>query len=270
LLRRNARREWYGPFVAMKDERRHDSSRDLLEEIEDGWATPAAPHVRANVPRATGANPASAVAPKIGRATLLGGLTGTPAGSGSPAPPSEPFAPARSAPPAAVDDDEGSIGRASDPDLAALDERWLDDFPDDDDEDVEEPALPDERLDPEAFARAKKERDERAAKRRDKKRARAEAKRARTKARAEAARQKQKSKKSRPAAPAKARAEPESELVATAADVESGTPTPSRPPTKKAAHVARQRASTMASIRLLAIVLGVLLALAALAAVLTR
>jgi hypothetical protein len=248
----------------MNDERRHDSSRDLLEEIEDGWATPAAPHVRTNVPRATGANPLRPGAPKFGRGTLLGGLTGSASESTSPSPPSEPFARARSAPPVAAPE--------SDPDLAALDEQWPDDL-DDDDDDVDEPELPDERLDPEAFARAKKERDERAAKRRDKKRSKAEAKRARAKARADAARQKQKAKKNRPGAPPKPKAPADDEsdpreLAATSSASDRPARARSVPP--KPERSARRGPSTMASIRLLAIVLGVLLALAALVSILTR
>lgn len=209
---------------------RQDSSRDLLEELEEGWGPPPPP--RAAV-RTTTAD-------------------------------------------ASTDDV---------PDLASLDEGWLDDlFPDDDDDDDElEPELPDERLDPEAFALAKKAREERAARKKEKKRARAEAKRARQKIRVAAMRQKQKkkTKKTRPNSPAfrhtpapprndvrndkghpkyaetddDAHAEHVRELADAKAPASKAAPKASRAP--------RHAPSTVASVKLLAIVLATLLVLAA-------
>jgi hypothetical protein len=213
---------------------RQDSSRDLLEELEDGWATPPAPTAPAAAPRAA----------------------------------------ARPAP---------------DEDLEALDEGWLDDlFPGEEDEaDEEEEAdepeaeLPDERLDPAAFAAAKKARDERAALKKERKRAKAEAKRARQKARAAAIRQKQKTKKSRAGAarsPESGRVLPSDVSVAATPDgaadaanadaAENVVAEPKGRGARSAAPV--RRASTMASIKLLAIVLAVLLALAAFAAAIIK
>ena len=152
----------------MVERSRQDSTRNLLEELEDGWATPSSSRM------------------PVAEATKT-------------AAPATPIA----------EEDDGRLPAPSTPDVDALDEGWLDDlFPgeggenddeDDEDDDEPEPALPDERLDPEAFALAKKAREERAALKKEKKRAKAETKRARQKARAAAIRQKQKSKKARPA-----------------------------------------------------------------------
>lgn len=248
----------------MVERSRHDSSRDLLEELEDGWA----------------ASPPPAVARPV---------AGVPRPSTAPLP-----APAVASPAVttALAEDEEEDERGSAPDLAALDEGWLDDlFPaeddgDDEEEDEgEEPELPDEQLDPEAFALAKKARDERAAKKREKKRAKAEAKRARQKARAAAMRQKQKSKKGRPPTPPrrdelKKRAEPTSRSLKPTSDDEAGSDAEaerdlapaalpvSRP--KKTSSTTRRAPSRMASVKLLAIVLATLLALAAAVAAILR
>jgi hypothetical protein len=227
----------------MVERSRHDSTRDLLEELEDGWATPAMPPARVH---------ADAGAQARGDVR-------------APAP--------------------------SNPDLDALDEGWLDDlFPgeeadddDDDDDDEPEPELPDERLDPEAFALAKKAREERAAKKKEKKRAKAEAKRARQKARAAAMRQKQKAKKGRPATPPRrdpraaakdtreqARSSDRNVADESVADApQQGDETdevaglPASATRAKSSAVARSaQPSTLASVKLLAIVLAILLALA--------
>ena len=92
-----------------------------------------------------------------------------------------------------------------------LDSGWGDTDEDDDDEEEDdeanEPELPDERLDPVAYAEAKKARDERIEARRERRRAKAEAKKARRKARAEAQKSKQKGKqRRRKRPPQKARA----------------------------------------------------------------
>jgi hypothetical protein len=207
---------------------RQDSSRDLLEELEDGWAA---------------------------------------------------------SPPGRGDADKAPLPVAADsvPDVNELDEGWLDQlFPeeeDDEEEEEPEPELPDERADPVAFAAAKKARDERMAARKDKKKQKLEAKRARQRAKAATMRQKQKgkSKKSRaPAPPSSKREEkkaarsraptpptPEAEDV-----IEEATAPKPLPKSKSAA--ATRKPNTMQSIRLLAIVLAVLLALAAAVAIIAK
>src|SRR5690348_4873533 len=111
----------------MVERQPRDSSRDLLEELEDGWATPPAPG-------------ASSVKAESAR-------------------PSE-----------ETRESDKDKDHDDKDDVDALDEGWLDEFfpENDDDEDdepeEEEPELPDERLDPQAFALAKKAREERAAK----------------------------------------------------------------------------------------------------------
>lgn len=107
-----------------------------------------------------------------------------------------------------------ATGRVSTPDLAEVDSAWEDDDEADEPEEAEEP-LPDERLDPVAYAAAKKAREEREAARRERRKARADAKRQKQKGRAELARQKQKGKqKKKPGArptPAELAAEAERE-----------------------------------------------------------
>lgn len=198
-----------------------DSSRDLLEELEDGWGTPRPP-------------------------------------------PAEPFAKSASAAPA---------DRGSNPNLDELDEGWLDDLfpgeeePDEEEDEEPEPELPDERIDPVAYAAAKAARDERAAKKKEKRRAKAESKRARQKARAAAMRQKQKSKKARASAPR--REEPKKRAPATPssdramADESDDLETAAAVVAKQKTSPTHSAPSTMGSIKLLAIVLVVLLAVAA-------
>jgi len=175
-----------------------------------------------------------------------------------------------------------------------IDDGWLDElFPDgeeEDDEDEEEeepePELPDERLDPVAYAAAKKEREERAARRKEKKRQKAEAKRARRKARVLELRQNQKKQKGRkpkppkPARPAKEAAKarssaknvtmedaPEDDVAASDDEALSA-----RAPKSKTATKAKKGVDprTLSSIKLLAIVLVVLLAAAAFAAAIMK
>jgi hypothetical protein len=228
----------------MVERQRQDSSRDLLEELEDGWAAP----------------------PPLAPSSVL---------AREPSP--------------------------SSPDVEALDKGWLDDlFPSDEDgdeddpaeeeeeEDEPEPELPDERLDPEAFALAKKAREERAAKKKEKKRAKLEAKRTRQKARAAASRQKQKPKKSRSSGRASERTPPlpraaqknghartsnggRSHDAPSMDDEPSEIAIPGVAPVKPHPKtVPAKRASTLASSKLLAIVLGVLLSLAALVAAIVK
>lgn len=214
-----------------------DDSHSLLDELEGGWATPTSSR-----------------------------MTVTEATEG-----------AASAVPIA-EEGAGALAAPSTPDVDALDEGWLDDlFPEDDEDDEPEP-LPDARLDPEAFARARKAREERAARKKEKKRAKAETKRARQKARASATRQKQKSKKLRPAsanaapAPTKTTARRERHEPAApstvdgAADVDVTKRTTSKRHAKSSIRQGRSAPSTMASVKLLALVLAILLALAAAAA----
>jgi hypothetical protein len=88
------------------------------------------------------------------------------------------------------------------PSMDELDSGWEGDEEEEEEEEEEEPEpeLPDEKLDPVAYAAAKKARDERMEARRERKRVKAEAKKARRKARIDAAKVKQKgkSKKARP------------------------------------------------------------------------
>ena len=102
-----------------------------------------------------------------------------------------------------------------------LDSGWEgDDGQNDDDDDDEpeesEPELPDEKLDPVAYAAAAKARDERIEARRERKRVKLEAKKARRKARIDAARGKQKG-KTRKARPVQATPAPSAKKLAKAA-----------------------------------------------------
>ena len=95
------------------------------------------------------------------------------------------------------------------PSMAELDSGWGEDEDDDADEEPDaglETELPDEKLDPLAYAAARKAREERSEARRERKRSRADGNKARRKARVDAARAKQKGKtrKARPAAAAQA------------------------------------------------------------------
>lgn len=143
-----------------------DSSRNLLDKIEGDWDSPRPPRAAAT------AVPASVQAAlDAAAARLVDSLD---------------------PPPVSV------------PTMEDLDSGWDEDDEDDEEEEDEtEPELPDERLDPVAYAEAKKARDERVEARRQKRRAKADAKKARRKARLEAQRSKQKGKqkKARPAPP---------------------------------------------------------------------
>jgi len=88
------------------------------------------------------------------------------------------------------------------PSLQAVDSGW-DDEEEEEEEDEPEPELPDERLDPVAYAAAKAAQAERIEARRERKRAKDAAKKARRKARAEEIKSKQKgkSRKTRPPTP---------------------------------------------------------------------
>ena len=235
----------------MADRPRQDSSRDLLEELEDGWAT-------------TPSNSAVAVAP--------------------------------------------TAERGSTPNVNELDEGWLDQlFPEegdeeDEDDHEEDEELPDERLDPVAFAAAKKAQAERIAVKKERKRVKLEAKRTRQRAKAEALRQKQKGKAKRKPLPTPASSrgkekkdarkkarEDEIEREALAAEAHEAIAEVA-PKSRKPSEASRMGAvgglpklkrravsekakaspSTMQSVKLLAIVLAVLLAIAAAVAVLAK
>jgi hypothetical protein len=176
--------------------------------------------------------------------------------------------------------DEGD--RTSTPDLAAVDEGWLDDlFPEaeepDDEEEEPEHELPDERLDPAAYAEAKKARDELAAARRDKKKAKLEAKRARQRTRAAEARAKQRGKskgrarpKPKPEPKNARKAAPNLDTVPAADEVETDEPAgvPARKKAGSGAAPARRGIATQW--KLLALAIAIFIAAAALAAALAR
>lgn len=163
-LRENCREDAVPLRAAMADEKR-DSTQALLEDIEGGWASPSSARLRAGAPptAATEQDPAR----DDGGASVV---DGTP---------------------------------ISTPTLDSLEAGWIDELFDEDEEDEDdepdapEPDLPDEAVDPEAYAAAKKAREEREQARRQKRKAKAEEKRARRKARAQAAQQQQKQKKKR-------------------------------------------------------------------------
>jgi cobalamin biosynthesis Mg chelatase CobN len=105
------------------------------------------------------------------------------------------------------------VGSLEPPPLEELDSGWGDseDEADDTDDadDANEPALPDEQLDPVAYAEAKKARDERVEARKERRRAKVEAKKARQKARALAQKSKQKGKQRKARPPQQKAARPE-------------------------------------------------------------
>lgn len=103
------------------------------------------------------------------------------------------------------------------PAMAELDSGWGDDDEDEEEEDEPEPELPDERLDPVAYAAAKKARDERIEAKRARRRAKAETKKARRKARSDAQKQKQKGKTKKGRSPQKSAQPPKAERRAAAA-----------------------------------------------------
>jgi colicin import membrane protein len=110
-----------------------------------------------------------------------------------------------------------SLAPASGPDVDDLDSGWGEEDEEEEEEEEVEPELPDERLDPVAYAAAKKARDERIEARKQRRRVKIEAKKARRKARADAARGKQKAKAKKPSnAEAKARAKAEAKANAKA------------------------------------------------------
>jgi hypothetical protein len=155
---------------------------------------------------------------------------------------------------ASVDESWGTpppLAPISSPDIASLDAGWADDEADDV---VEEP-LPDEHLDPVAYAKAKREREQRAAARREKRRMKSTAKREKQRARDAAAREKQKAKKPRSSRPdaAETRA-PRAEDVADVDEAEEKVSLPA------------PRTSITTNTRMLAIAVAIFLAAAAIVA----
>lgn len=156
---------------AEMDEAKRDARRKLLAEIESSWDSPRPGAV--------------AVKPELPAPEMQAALD------------------------AAADRLVESLNPppVSAPALDDLDSGWAEDEDTDDDEDDEpEAELPDERLDPVAYAAAKKALEERVDARRERRRLKAEAKKGRRKARADAAKGKQKI-KSRKARPSVAMAE---------------------------------------------------------------
>ena len=107
------------------------------------------------------------------------------------------------------------------PSMDDLDSGWGAELDDEDDEDDEEqpesePELPDEKLDPVAYAAAKKARDDRAIALRERRRVKAEAKKVRRKARLDAQKSKQKAKTKKARPPAVARSAKEQKAAARA------------------------------------------------------
>lgn len=236
-------------------EDKHESTRDLLDDLEGGWESPRPAKV------------AAAPAGEKDEASLHAELD------------------------AAVDRlfDTLDPPPLSDVDLASLDSGWSEDDDEDEEEEEEpEPELPDEAIDPVAYAAAKKAREERAEARRQKRRAKLDAKKAKRRARALAAQQKQKSKKPRSGGPsprereralAKARLAsrdaraPSADADAKDADVVDEAPAsdavPSRRPTprKRAAETPDARAIPW---RLIVLLVVIVVAAAGLAAMLSR
>ncbi|MEO9233441.1 MAG: hypothetical protein ABI421_08925 [Polyangiaceae bacterium] len=145
-----------------------------------------------------------------------------------------------------------SSAGVSDPNLDALDSSW----DEEEEEEEPEPELPDERLDPVAYAAAKLAREERAQARRERRRAKDAAKKARQKARAIEAKRKQKGKSKKPRVSAAPR--PSTKVERTRAKVvtaESETPSTPPPSKKREAIAAKKSAFSRTNMWVLAVVL---------------
>ena len=153
------------------DEAKRDARRKLLAEIESSWDSPK--------PGAVTASPLQPPTPEMQAA--LDAAAHRLVDSLDP-------------PPISV------------PGMDELDSGWEEEDEDDDEPEESEPELPDERLDPVAYAAAKQARDQRIEGRRERKRVKAEAKKLRRRARAEAAKVKQKGKTKTARPPAVAQA----------------------------------------------------------------
>jgi hypothetical protein len=125
----------------------------------------------------------------------------------------------------------------ADPNLDALDSSW-----DEEEEEEPEPDLPDERLDPVAYAAAKLAREERAQARRERKRAKDAAKKARQKQRVLDAKRKQKGKSKKQRAPAPKSTAKVERARAKKIDAEIETPDDVEPETRVAASSKKSKA----------------------------
>ncbi len=190
-------------------EEKRESTRNLLEQIEGGWDAHDGDEEGDHAPRANGekAQERDVVSPPASAPSLeeLDARWGDDLfGDGE------------------DDEDDEDADESADQGTDEEDDDDDDDEDETDEADESEPELPDERLDPVAYAAAKKAREERAEDRRKKRRAKLDAKRAKKKARAEAIakkKKKQKSKKARgpsPRAERRARAEAKAEARAKA------------------------------------------------------
>jgi hypothetical protein len=234
-------------------EEKNESTRNLLEQIEGAWDAPGA------------TTPSPGEARKVASPEIQAALD------------------------AAADRLVQSLDPApvSVPTMDELDSGWGEEDDDDDEEDDVEPELPDERLDPVAYAAAKLLRDERIEARRERRRARAETKKARRKARLDAQKQKQKQKgkqkKARaPHADARAKAKADAKASARSArkaaepeaeDEHDGDAPASAPRARAKAPPSRpMKKSGLSKTNqwMLAIAIGVFLAAAIFAAVVTR
>ena len=154
---------------------KHESTRSLLAEIEGDWDAPAA----AGAAKAAVAPTAQELHAALDAAAdrLVDSLDPPPVSVRN------------------VEELDSGWGESADDDESDDDES---------DDDASEPALPDEKLDPVAYAAAKKARDERIEARRERRRVKVEAKKARRKARADAQKSKQKGKQRKARGPQKA------------------------------------------------------------------
>jgi hypothetical protein len=234
-------------------EEKNESTRNLLEQIEGAWDAPGA------------APPSPDEARKVASPEIQAALD------------------------AAADRLVESLDPApvSVPTMDELDSGWGEEEEDEDEDDEVEPELPDERLDPVAYAAAKLLRDERIEARRERRRARAETKKARRKARLDAQKQKQKGKQKKartPPADARAKAKAKADAKASAkastrratepeADDEHADAPAAAPRARAKAPPSRPMAKSGLSKTnqwMLAIAIGVFLAAAIFAAVVTR
>jgi hypothetical protein len=156
---------------------KHESTRSLLAEIEGDWDAPAAAGAAKTAVAPTAQELHAALDAAADR--LVESLDPPPVSARN------------------LEELDSGWGESADED----DDDESDD--DESDDDASEPALPDEKLDPVAYAAAKKARDERIEARRERRRVKVEAKKARRKARADAQKSKQKGKQRKARGPQK-------------------------------------------------------------------
>ena len=165
------------------------------------------------------------------------------------------------------------------PSMDDLDSGWgAEQEEEDDDDEQEQPAseheLPDEKLDPVAYAEAKKAREDRASALRERKRMKAEAKKARRKARLGAQKSKQKTKKARPPAPVRPAKEQkkaaERAEATTDDDALEGAAVPSQRAKSPPSRLAKKSMLSNTNTWMLGIALAIFIAAAIFVAVITR